>query len=349
MLFTNHKGPAAGRGSDLEISPYISFVVTTRNDNYGGNLLHRTKVFLNAQLELWKKHGLDAELIIVEWNPPEDQPRFKDALTWPTCLDPETIRIIEVPGQIHRQFPNSDKIPLFEHIGRNVGVRRARGEYVLVTSPEVLYNEDLIKFLTSRRLSPDCFYRADRYDVDATVPLQANVEEQLAFCAKHVSRVDVRGGTITLHRPPVGLGRISLAMQMCLHILNSYRRRNSRIEDRLHTNASGDFLLMLRDHWHALRGFPELPTYGHMDGYLCVMAASAGLHQVVLRSPMRIYHQEHDRAVDWEDPSRSSRPVTSYDLWVQHSKEMLRLKKPMIFNDENWGLGDCNLNENVAK
>jgi hypothetical protein len=304
---------------------------------------------LNAQLGLWKKHGLDAELILVEWNPPEDQPRFKDALTWPTCLDPGTIRIIEVPGQIHKQFLNSDKIPMFEYVGRNVGIRRARGEYVLVTSPEVIFNEDLIKFLTSRRLSRDCFYRADRYDVDATVPLQANVEEQLAFCAKHVSRVDVRGGTIILRRPPIGLGRISFALQRILFRFNSYVRGKRRIEDRLHTNASGDFLLMLRDHWHLLRGFPELPTFGHFDGYLCVMAASAGLHEVVLRSPMRMYHQDHARPMDWTGrrPSRSSRPVTSYDLWVRHSKEMLRLRKPMMFNDENWGLGDRNLNEDA--
>jgi len=168
------------------------------------------------------------------------------------------VRIIEVPREIHNRFPNSDRIPLFEYIAKNVGIRRARGEYVLATNPELLYSEDLTEFLASRRLSPDCFCRVDRYDVSAPVALEWDTREQLSFCARHVSKINIQGGTIELVRPPVGLGRMSLPMQMILYRF-SHMRRKPRIEDRLHTNASGDFFLMLRDHWHKLRGYLNCP------------------------------------------------------------------------------------------
>jgi GT2 family glycosyltransferase len=302
------------------------------------------QVFLDGQVGSWKEHGIDAELIVVEWNPPEDQLRLKDALTWPRCMDRASVRIIEVPNEIHKQFDNWNRIPLFEYAAKNVGIRRANGEYVLTTNPDLLFSRDLMKFLASRRLSPDCFYRVDRFDVAGKVPFEADMEDRLNFCIRHTSRVNVRGGTIELCRPPVGLGRIALGVRLCLHHAASYMRRSVRIEDKLHTNASGDFLLMSRDHWHKLRGFPELPTYLHMDSYLCVMAASAGLKQIVLPTRMRVYHQEHDRPAD-RSAGLYSRPVTSYRVWVQQSREMLRRGKPMVFNDQRWGLGQFPLKE----
>ena len=44
----------------------ISFVVTARNDNYGGDFLHRMQVFVNVLLTLCEKHSLNMELVIVD-------------------------------------------------------------------------------------------------------------------------------------------------------------------------------------------------------------------------------------------------------------------------------------------
>src|SRR5262245_12082686 len=96
------------------MSPFFTFVVAARNDNYGGDFLHRIQVFLNALLAMWHKHSLDAELVIVEWNPPEDRPRLRDALRWPEHLAPERVRILEVPREIHQRIPNAERMPMFE-------------------------------------------------------------------------------------------------------------------------------------------------------------------------------------------------------------------------------------------
>ena len=54
--------------------PYLSLVVTARNDDHGGNLLGRMQTFLNNWLNQARRFGIPSELIIVEWNPPADRP-----------------------------------------------------------------------------------------------------------------------------------------------------------------------------------------------------------------------------------------------------------------------------------
>jgi hypothetical protein len=47
---------------------------------------------------------------------------------------------------------------------RNGGIRAARGEFVLFTTAETVFPDDLVEFLASRRLQENRLYRADRYD-----------------------------------------------------------------------------------------------------------------------------------------------------------------------------------------
>ncbi|PYQ06863.1 MAG: hypothetical protein DMF82_05190 [Acidobacteria bacterium] len=107
--------------------PYLSLVATSRNDDHGGRLLERMQVFVNGFIEQCKRHRLDAELILVEWNPPPERPRLSAALRWPSEPGPCRIRIIEVPPEVHERLQFSDCLPLFQMIAKNVGIRRARG------------------------------------------------------------------------------------------------------------------------------------------------------------------------------------------------------------------------------
>jgi hypothetical protein len=322
------------------MAPYISFVVTARNDNYGGDFLHRMQVFLDAVLGLWEKHSLSAELIIVEWNPPEDRPRLQRALRWPKRMTPGLVRIIEVPGEVHHRLPKSDRMPMFEYVAKNVGIRRAKGEYVLATNPDLLYSEALIRFLALGRLSPACFYRIDRYDVAERAPASLPVERQLASCAKRWFRVNARGGTVA--RSEMSLPRL---WRDCLLSQIRWRVRRYDGGERInhvhdvHANASGDFFLMARQHWHDLKGYPELVSYTFIDGYACFLAASSGLRQVVLRSPLRIYHQEHDRS------EHAQRPRIEVQRFWEDGKRMLESERPLIVNQGDWGLGQDQLEE----
>jgi len=321
------------------LQPKISFVVAARNDNYGGDFLHRMQVFVNCLFALWRRYDLNGELIIVEWNPPEGAPRLAQALSWPPWTPPDRVRIIEVPAALHRRLPNSDRIAVFEYIAKNVGVRRANGQYVLATNADIVFSQELIKFLASENLSPHCFYRIDRYDVGAPVPLDRPVDEQLRFCAERSVCVHSRIGNIPLRPLARRSFNIYRGYLKKLWPKEAIRWFMTKFVFKIHTGAPGDFTLMAKTSWHALRGYPELASQRHVDSYLCSMAKSSGLSQVVLKRPLRIYHQDHDCT------EMARRPATDYELYWRDTRAMLEFQKPVILNDETWGLGGQELPE----
>src|SRR5439155_23676554 len=106
--------------------PYLSVVVTTRNDDHGGDPLKRLQAFINCFDEQCRRTGLDAEVIIVDWNPPAERPSVGSLVSVP---EPSfcTYRFITVPPAIHQRL-RADGLPLFQMIAKNVGIRRARGQ-----------------------------------------------------------------------------------------------------------------------------------------------------------------------------------------------------------------------------
>jgi NAD+ synthase len=91
-------------------------------------------VFVRALLEQTKRENLSAELILIEWNPPSDRPRLREVLSSPNEEGTCDVRVIEVPPEVHARFRYSDRLPMFQMIAKNVGIRRAKGRFVLPTS-----------------------------------------------------------------------------------------------------------------------------------------------------------------------------------------------------------------------
>jgi hypothetical protein len=178
--------------------PYISLVVTARNDDHGGNLLGRMQIFINGWIAQAQRYDLTSELIIVEWNPPADRPRLRDALRWPEDFGPCVVRFIEVPAELHARYEHAGALPLYQMIAKNVGIRRARGSFILATNIDILFSHELVAFVAERRLDPDRMYRLDRYDAMGDVPLNASLDGQLDYCRTHLLRVNVREGTFPL-------------------------------------------------------------------------------------------------------------------------------------------------------
>jgi hypothetical protein len=175
--------------------PYLSVVVTARNDDHGGDLLGRMQVFVAGWIEQARRYAIPSELIIVEWNPPQDRPRLIDALRWPEDLGPCEVRFIEVPPELHARYAHGAALPLYQMIAKNVGIRRARGQFLLVTNIDILFSNELAEYLAARRLERGRMYRIDRHDAMSDVPVDAPVAEQLAYCETHLIRVNRREGS----------------------------------------------------------------------------------------------------------------------------------------------------------
>jgi len=347
-------------------NPYLSIVVISRNDNHGGSLLRRMQIFINALIAQCDRYKLKAELIIIEWNPPEDKLGLTHALNYPQSLNCP-IRIIEVPPHIHHRFKYAEVLPLFQMIGKNIGIRKAKGEYVLATNIDILFSDRLMEFLASKKLKSDSFYRVDRYDVDENIPLEASIQEQLAFCDSHCLRSYKRDGVYNfvnkqyqrtyspLQRLPMSfrhfiwnnLKRYDLFPKLAKHLW-AYRDRAQ-----LHTNACGDFTLMSKRSWETLRGYPELEIYSlHIDSLFCFMAYYSGLKEVILSTSMPVYHIDHSSGWTPESNDSLDARLSSVKLpKIQESElddyafQMHSNKAPIIFNQLNWGLVDDNLVE----
>jgi hypothetical protein len=210
--------------------PYLSVVVTARNDNHGGDLLFRMQVFVNALVAQCNRFGLPTELIVVEWNPPADRPRLAEALAWPEDGGQLAVRIIEVEEQLHHRFRHSDRLLLFQMIAKNVGIRRARGKYVLATNVDIVFSDGLMEFLVARRLRPRRLYRVDRHDVDGVRDADLPIEEQLRICSSSLIRICARYGTRDLrtgefYRVWLKYATLPWYLGLALQAFESARRR----------------------------------------------------------------------------------------------------------------------------
>ena len=132
--------------------PYISFVVISRNDNHGGDLTKRMQIFVTALITQCERHEIDSELIIVEWNPPSDKKSLEEELEWPQKRKFCKVRIIEVPAELHKTLKSAESLPLFQMIGKNVGIRRARGEFLLATNIDIIFPNEFFAFLKQNKL-----------------------------------------------------------------------------------------------------------------------------------------------------------------------------------------------------
>jgi hypothetical protein len=196
-LHDGGSGSFKGRGGPVTAvaQPYLSVVVTARNDDHGGNLLGRMQAFVNGFLNQCARHRVPAELIIVEWNPLEDRPGLAEALHWNAAHEFCDVRILEVPNELHRRFEHWRTLPLYQMIAKNAGIRRARGEFILATNIDILFSDELMSFIAARKLERGKMYRIDRWDIESNVPVDAPVEQQLAYAQSHLIRVCAREGT----------------------------------------------------------------------------------------------------------------------------------------------------------
>jgi hypothetical protein len=177
------------------VEPYLSLVVTARNDDHGGDLLQRMQAFTDGWLEQSNRFRLESELIIVEWNPVADRPPLADALRWPAGNQFCTVRVITVPAEVHGRYRYADVLALYQMIAKNVGIRRAQGKFVLATNIDILFSSELMERLARRDLDPDRMYRIDRHDAMSAIPPDTGIVERLEWCRNHLLRTNARNGT----------------------------------------------------------------------------------------------------------------------------------------------------------
>ena len=145
---------------------YISFIVATRNDDHGENMKQKNQFFVDLWLKKIKEFNLNAELIIVEWNPNLKEKPLKDVIKISDNENFKRIKIITVDKKLHDTFDSSDKLNFYQMAAKNVGIRRSDGEFILCTNIDIIFSDKMYAFLAKENLKKKVIYRCDRYDID---------------------------------------------------------------------------------------------------------------------------------------------------------------------------------------
>jgi hypothetical protein len=169
-------------------------VATSRNDDHGGHLLERMQWFIDGLAWNAERCGKDTELVLVEWNPPEDRPPLVEVLRWPAATARLSVRVLTVPPAEHARLLPNGGIPMMQMIAKNVGIRRALGKSVLATNIDILLAPELFDLATGV-IDEGTLWRADRNDVEFPFGAEvATVEQALEFCWTHPLRYERRDG-----------------------------------------------------------------------------------------------------------------------------------------------------------
>ncbi len=343
-------------------SPFLSIVFCGRNDNYGGDFTARLRRAVLHYARQINRVKLPAELIFVNYNPLPENTSITQLFDWPTSPYLQ-IKIITVDHKTHASFIDESirkTYPVFEFLAKNIGVRRAKGKFVLSTNADILPSEKLFDFFSSKLLKKNIIYRCNRLDFKAETVADFINENEIK---NRVFIAYLQGGTFVKYLP--------LSTDKWLDICHSYNRFRKRVYGTASQwkvskyipvinqvskselflfdypcNASGDFTLMDKESWMRARAYPEDTWSAAHPDSLFLMQVALGGHEVrLLDAP--IYHQDHERRFDF----RVKNPDIA-KMYVRLLADVAKMKTHdglYLFNDENWGLRNEELEEIIIK
>jgi hypothetical protein len=232
--------------------------VTGRNDGNGGEFVGRFFATLRFNHRELTARGIPYELVLVEWAPPAGAPLLAD-LVEERCaeLAAAAFRSVVVDPAYHDAMTQNPRLVYHEFLAKNVGLRRAHGEYVLVTNCDVILSRHVLQQLERRQLAPSILYRAPRWDLAATLDVDRLDWAQL--------------------EDPANLAR-----------------PGKQLRPPYYRGATGDFLLLDRATFLRLGGFNEVYRVARfgVDANFLVHALSSGVSIVDIGGP--VYHVDHE-------------------------------------------------------
>lgn len=366
----NHKATTTDQDFTAA-SPYLTIVATSRNDDHGGDPLIRTQVFINCLAAQCAKFQLHAELILVDWNPPIDKPTLSTVLTFPDSAGYLDCRVVVVPPEIHREFKYSDRLQLFQMIGKNVGIRRARGAFVLATNIDIIFSDELMAFIGNKQLSKHAHYRVDRCDIQSggltpETPLNEALDYAWANIVRNNRRLEMPPQLEQFYADnpnPRGMAPVVESRKIADLFLNATEAAtelslspHARFE-LMHTNACGDFALMSREGWNAVRGYPEFEAYSfNIDSMGLASSHYGGFHEISLLPPCVCFHIEHNLGSGWSEAGQGrlfGRLKTlniespAWPVLMPLVDTMRKEQRSIDFNYEKWGLAGYDLPESL--
>jgi hypothetical protein len=345
----------------------LSIVVTTRNDLHSHRMVERTQSFIDGLFHLATRFERKIEIVIVEWNPPSDRASLAEEYSFPREHPFASVVIVTVGDDIHQKYKMAELTPLYQMIAKNVGIRRARGNFILATNIDILFSPQLFLDMTSDHLEGGKIYRSHRADICASSLDLGSAAEIIERAPDFLLRTHYQEG-------PVEPGKVrpkkknfhDLMATLDIQCTPEDDKLNMSVDGAccfficwdslpyLHYQQCGDFQLMHRDDWMRVRGYMELDSFiFHLDSLLALTCYHAGIKEHVFEDASLHYHLDHKTSEEFRpgysrtNKGKIIRHLSIYDLWAM-DRAMTSAGTYYLCNREDWGASGLALETTVA-
>ena len=162
----------------------LTHILTGKNDNYAGFFDDRLILTMKYNFHLYKKHGIEAEFILVEWSPDNNNPLLSHKLS--AAFEDIDFKSYVVGQEIHNHITGfRNWMTFLEFFAKNVGIRRAKHDYILCSNADIFLTNTVLENLKKHN-DNNTIYRAERHDVDLDKINKLNEESFVsAIIQKH--------------------------------------------------------------------------------------------------------------------------------------------------------------------
>ncbi len=297
------------------MNPYLSIIITGRNDDYGGSKYFRKKheTFIKYYTKYLDKNFNFLEIVVVDYNQVTNRKPYIDQFEWNKF---KLVKNVVISNEKHKLLTGDAKYPFYGNFAFNEGLRVASGKFVLTTTIDAFLSLAMMKYLLKKSLDEDFFYRTDLYYFTQKYfgfMLLQRVWNRVSIkqiarrhSSSKFSDLDVKLNTfyqkfVKIPRSFINHNEINKKKIFQTTIWPSFPELSSEVnlwleESGLHTNASGDFILAARTKWLAINGFSEDLAWSlHVDSMVLGEFCALGMKQVLFTNPLIAFHALHER------------------------------------------------------
>lgn len=287
----------------------ISSVVLGRNDNYKDD--KRCLIHLLSSLETFD------EVIYVDWNSPKD----KGSLLWklePYLPKTGKLKHIMIPPHIAEMFtPDPTSFKLQEPVARNLGIRRATGDWIVSTNIDIIppSRDLLVNFIQER--NSETFYTVSRREAPLSIVDKYDLENWKDLYTELVFEIGPR------YFPAQVTPNDNFSL----------------------INSCGDFQIASSKIWNTIKGFEE-EMYGFcfVDTNVQKKAVISGF-SLIDEYNLPVFHIEHSPYQVNEDGEKEKSDTHHENSEVNKFNDAFRYVEMFeeTSNGPDWGLGDTEI------
>lgn len=324
--------------------PYLSIVFTGRNDDYGKGFIDRAKYFFNYLHKTVKnlRNIVNIELIVVDYATEKSRDplhslfsdyliQLKDDYIFNNDNKNKIkIRFIRVPQKFHKKL--NSNVPFLEYVAKNIGIRRANGEFVLSMNPDSILSQNFFELVSNKFFNPGFLYTSTRIDMKKEDSIDIIKKENFIHTIFEEPQISSDN---TPKNPFSKKRQKNLMHQNCYNNLEFIKI------DFNYRWGFGDFQMLSRKMWDAINGFNQFPSNTYVDNLLFAKMLKIRSGAFVMNLPTPIVHQYHDHV-----SSKRPHNIDVINNSMIEYEKYGRIGKLAEYTDvENWGFPDIDFDE----